>query len=118
MSYTYELVVREPGTYWYHPHQDTFHQTLRGLYGALVVLPRGGISADRDYVLFVHEFFGGNCDLLENLGGLITGAPSCQVPAVNGVTGDLHLDADPGERVRLRIIMAMQETPPCDTSRT
>lgn len=108
VSYTYEFVVREPGTYWYHPHQDTFHQTLPGLYGALVVLPRGGISADRDYVLFVHEFFGGNCDLLENLGGLITGAPSCQVPAVNGVTGDLHLDADPGERVRLRIIMAMQ----------
>jgi hypothetical protein len=36
-SYTYEFVVRDLGTYWYHSHQFTEDQVPRGLYGALVV---------------------------------------------------------------------------------
>ncbi|HET6315923.1 MAG TPA: multicopper oxidase domain-containing protein, partial [Chloroflexota bacterium] len=103
-TYTYEFVAREPGTFWFHSHQDTFHQTLRGLFGALVVTPNAGLQVDRDYVVFVHESYGGARDVREILGGFITGAPSGQAPAVNGTVGELHLDARPGERVRLRII--------------
>jgi len=40
-SYVYEFVARDPGTYWYHSHQDTSNQLPRGLYGSLVVLPTG-----------------------------------------------------------------------------
>jgi FtsP/CotA-like multicopper oxidase with cupredoxin domain len=107
-SYTYEFVVREPGTFWFHPHQDTFHQTLRGLFAALVVVPRGGLSLDRDHTLFVHEFYSGTRDEREVLGGLITGVPSGQAPTFNGTVGDLRLDARPGECVRLRVIGALQ----------
>ncbi len=107
-SYTYEFVVHEAGTFWFHPHQDTFHQTLRGLFAALVVLPRSGIGADRDYTVFVHESFSGGRDAREVLGGLITGAPSGQTPAFNGSVGDLRLAARPGERIRLRIVDATQ----------
>jgi hypothetical protein len=81
---------------------------LRGLFAALVITPRAGLHVDRDYVVFVHESYSGARDLREILGGLITGAPSGQAPAVHGNIGELHLDARPGERVRLRIIGALQ----------
>jgi hypothetical protein len=58
--------------------------------------------------VFVHESYSGARDVREVLGGLITGAPSGQAPAVNGTVGELRLDARPGERVRLRIIGALQ----------
>src|SRR5262249_14217051 len=48
-KYTYEFVVKDPGTYWYHSHQDTENQVPLGLYGALVVEPPNGPAYDRDY---------------------------------------------------------------------
>ncbi len=81
-TYTYEFIVKDPGTYWYHSHQDTEHQVPRGLYGALVVEPPQGPHYDQDYAVT----FGDS-----------------NAPAV------LHLDAQPGQLVRLRLINAHQE---------
>ena len=92
-TYTYEFVVKDPGTYWYHSHQDTEHQVPKGLYGALVVLPRQGPTYDRDYAVAV---------------GDLNGSDTGDRIAANGVPGDLHLDAQPGELVRLRVIDAIQ----------
>src|SRR5262245_9954378 len=92
-TYTYEFVVRDRGTYWYHSHQDTEHQVPKGLYGALVVLPREGPTYARDYAIAV---------------GDLNGSDAGERSAVNGITGDLHLDAQPGELVRLRVIDAIQ----------
>ncbi len=89
-TYTYEFVVNEPGTYWYHSHQDTSNQVPRGLYGALVVEPKQGPAYDHDYTVAIGDLGGG------------------QVVAANGITGELHLNAKPGETVRLRIINATQ----------
>jgi len=86
-SMTYEFVVRDPGTYWYHSHQDTSNQLSRGLYGALVVEPRSGLTEDRDYAVVLH-------------GGVAGGV------AANG-SPDLRLAARPGERVRLRLVNAV-----------
>ena len=36
-SFTYDFVLPEAGTYWYHPHANTIEQVERGLYGAIVV---------------------------------------------------------------------------------
>jgi FtsP/CotA-like multicopper oxidase with cupredoxin domain len=82
-TYTYEFVVKDPGTFWYHSHQDTQNQVPRGLYGALVVEPKQGPYYDRDYSVIIGD-------------------------AQNDL-GDLHLDAQPGETVRLRVISAFQE---------
>jgi len=92
-TYTYEFVVKDPGTYWYHSHQDTEHQVPKGLYGALVVLPREGPTYARDYSVAV---------------GDLNGSDAGDRIAANGVQGDLHLDAQPGELVRLRLIDAIQ----------
>src|SRR5262249_24426000 len=106
--YTYEFVARDRGTYWFHSHQDTFHQVLLGLYRALVVEPRTRPVARPGHTPFLHEKSRGAGDPLEAFGGLIISAPSGQAVAINGEIGELHLDARPGERVRFRIIGAVQ----------
>jgi FtsP/CotA-like multicopper oxidase with cupredoxin domain len=52
-EFTYDFVVEDPGTFWYHPHVRGDVQVERGLYGMLVV--QGGaeipVDADRAFVL-------------------------------------------------------------------
>ncbi len=51
-SFDYEFPIRQQGTYWYHSH--TALQEQKGLYGALRILPRGGLvegDLDRTVVL-------------------------------------------------------------------
>jgi FtsP/CotA-like multicopper oxidase with cupredoxin domain len=90
-SYTYEFVATDPGTFWYHSHQDTGNQLPAGLFGALVVEPPGGRTAEEvDRTVLLHNSTGDR--------GLV---------AVDGTAGDLHIDARPGQTVRLRIIDAV-----------
>ena len=109
-TYTYEFVARDAGTFWYHSHQDTANQLTRGLFGALVVEPGQGPVADRDYALVFHEFPGHAIigPGLLGLAGYIGQAFSGQTVAVDGTSGDLRLPASPGERVRLRLIGALE----------
>ena len=55
-SYTYEFPVKHSGTYWYHSH--TGLQEQLGLYGAIVIEPKGGgqVRADRDYVIVLSDW--------------------------------------------------------------
>ena len=80
-SFTYEFVVKDPGTYWYHSHQHAEQQIDSGLYGALVVEPKQGPLYDRDLV------------------AMVGGANEQEAP--------LHLAAQPGQSVRLRLINAI-----------
>jgi FtsP/CotA-like multicopper oxidase with cupredoxin domain len=87
-EYTYEFVANEPGTYWYHSHQQTEEQLPRGLFGALVVLPAsGGVAEQRDYTLLLHGDSGH--------------------VSINGASDAVHFEANPGETVRLRLINAV-----------
>lgn len=85
----YEFVANDPGTYWYHSHQDTYYQLPKGLFGSLVILPRAGVAEERDYSLVVHTLADGS------------------TLAVNG-SRHLHLEAAPGDTVRLRILEASE----------
>ena len=82
-SYTYEFVATIPGTYWYHAHQDTEHQVPMGLYGALVVEPDIAAAYDVDVTVII-----GDADRPD---------------------ASRHIDAAPGQRVRLRVISAYGE---------
>ena len=57
-SFTYRFMLEQSGTYWYHSHSGM--QELTGIYGALIVEPRGGetIRADRDHVLLLSDWTG------------------------------------------------------------
>lgn len=57
-TFLYDFVVREPGTYMYHPHFDEMTQLALGMMGMLIVHPRRPIGprVDRDYVLMLGEW--------------------------------------------------------------
>lgn len=84
-SFIYRFRPQRAGTYWYHSHQHSHEQVPLGLVGALVVEPPGGLDpAVKDVVALVHSY-----------GGTRT---------INGRTGEVPIDAAPGDRVRVRVI--------------
>lgn len=56
-TWAYEFVVRDPGTFMYHPHADEMVQMAVGLMGMFIVHPREDDErVDRDFVLLPHEW--------------------------------------------------------------
>ena len=53
-TFTYEFPIRQHGTYWYHSHSGL--QEQRGVYGALVILPREGVTAMRDHTVLLSDW--------------------------------------------------------------
>lgn len=54
-SRTFEFLVRQHGTYWYHSH--TGHQEQRGVYGAIVIEPKTETkAADHDEVVILSDW--------------------------------------------------------------
>ncbi len=55
-THTFQFKLRHSGTYWYHSH--THLQEQIGVYGSIVVLPRGGepYKTDRDQVLVLSDW--------------------------------------------------------------
>ncbi len=82
-SFTYRFRAEQAGTFWYHSHQVSHVQVQRGLLGAVVVTPPGGVGAT-DALALVHLY-----------GGTRT---------VNGRSGETRVTAAPGERVRVRVV--------------
>lgn len=82
-TFTYRFVAGQAGTFWYHSHQVSHEQVRRGLLGALVVAPAARPSAV-DTVALLHLYDGAR--------------------TVNGREGDVHVEARPGDRVRVRVI--------------
>ncbi|MDQ1483969.1 MAG: hypothetical protein QOF35_2045, partial [Actinomycetota bacterium] len=97
-SYTYQFVVKQAGTFWYHSHQVSHEQVAGGLLGPIVIAPkpaavsRGPRAAGTgtstapavDQLAMVHLYGG--------------------VRTVNGRSGDTRIAASPGSRVRVRVI--------------
>jgi len=99
--------VRNPGTFWYHPHFQSAEQLDRGLHGAIVVDDADPPAVDRDEVWViddwrldkqgnVHESFGSRHDASH--GGRLG-----NVPSVNGRVGQ-PFTVRAGERIRLRLL--------------
>ncbi len=107
----FEYVFKTPdaGTFWYHPHERSYEQVARGLFGALIVEEEKPPETDRDVVMVLNDWrlakdgaldekFGSPHDRghAGRLGNLVT---------VNGTAmPDVPLKRN--ERVRLRIINA------------
>jgi FtsP/CotA-like multicopper oxidase with cupredoxin domain len=55
-TFTYDFVLRDAGTYWYHPHADSAAQVGFGLYGPIVVTdPADPAAFGDDLVLMVSD---------------------------------------------------------------
>lgn len=56
-AFRYDFALPDAGTYWYHPHNRTWEQMARGLYGALVVAEvEGAPDVDADEVLLIDDW--------------------------------------------------------------
>ena len=59
-SFVYEFIATNPGTRWYHSHQDPEVQTHLGLFGALIIEPRtapaGQPAYNREYTYVLSEW--------------------------------------------------------------
>ncbi|MEX5728640.1 FtsP/CotA-like multicopper oxidase with cupredoxin domain [Rhodovulum iodosum] len=56
-DFLYDFTVPDAGTYWYHPHNRSWEQMARGLYGALIVdEAEGAPDVDIDEVLLLDDW--------------------------------------------------------------
>ncbi|WP_345741750.1 multicopper oxidase family protein [Ruegeria faecimaris] len=109
-SFTYDFVVPDAGTYWYHAHNRSMEQVARGLYGPLIVEEDNLPDVDQDLTLVLDDWrltpetgqivedFDNQHDLSHagRLGNLVT---------VNGQFDPEYAVAR-GARLRLRLINA------------
>jgi FtsP/CotA-like multicopper oxidase with cupredoxin domain len=82
-EHVYRFVAEQAGTFWYHSHQVSHDQVRRGLLGPLVIHPRAAQTA-HDVVAVSHLYDGRQ--------------------TLNGLEGDVRVRAEPGERVRVRVL--------------
>ncbi len=89
-SFTYRFIADQAGTYWYHSHQVSHEQVIGGLLGGVIIQPqptaqeRGSPAVDVDQLAIVHLYDG--------------------VRTVNGEEGDVAIDAEEGDVVRVRVV--------------
>jgi FtsP/CotA-like multicopper oxidase with cupredoxin domain len=80
----YRFVARQVGTYWYHSHQVSHEQVVKGLFGAVVVEPRDGIEQDADVLALAHLYSGRR--------------------TINGKVGDQPVPVPAGRTARVRVV--------------
>ena len=108
-TFTYEFAAVDAGTFWYHPHQRSFEQVGRGLYGPLIVEEPEPLRVDREVTWVLDDWrltpaaeisgdFGNGHDVSHNgrVGNTVT--INGRVPDSFAVRG--------GERLRLRLVNA------------
>jgi FtsP/CotA-like multicopper oxidase with cupredoxin domain len=106
-TFAYEFTCPDAGTFWYHPHQRSFVQVGRGLYGPLIVEEREPVPVDRDIIWVLADWrllndasisgdFGNMHDVSHNgrVGNTVT---------INGRIPETF-SVQAGERIRLRLI--------------
>ena len=69
--FTYRFLLRDAGTFWYHPHMNETVQLERGLYGALVVRGPDEPRLDAERVLVLDDVKLDRDGQVAPLGGLI-----------------------------------------------
>ena len=110
--FEYAFRMRDSGTYWYHPHQNSFEQVPRGLYGALIVEEEKPIEVDRDEVWVLSDMkLGPDRRQVEDFGRILEVANAGRIGnqiLLNGAAagGARALQVRSGERLRLRIVNA------------
>ena len=82
--FVYRFVADQVGTFWYHSHQVSHEQVQGGLLGGVVIHPRRVDTGVLDTVVLVHRYDDG--------------------PTLNGRPGTTTVDAEPGQRMRLRLV--------------
>ncbi|MEM9765420.1 MAG: multicopper oxidase family protein [Pseudomonadota bacterium] len=107
--FLYDFELRDPGTYWYHPHVRSWEQVARGLSGALVVEETTPPVVDRDEVLLLDDWrLGPDAQIQDSFENMHDRAHAGRIGnwiTVNG-KGEVSLTAPLHSRLRLRLVNA------------
>ncbi|WP_459824212.1 multicopper oxidase family protein [Halorubrum luteum] len=115
-EFVYEFDVGPTGTHWYHSHSGL--QLDRGLLGPLVVEEADPhVAYDREHTVVIDELLTDEPRVTRSNGHGHMGGGFADGPAYDGTliggrlpTDPAVLDAEPGERVRLRFVNAAGST--------
>lgn len=108
-SFVYRFTLPDAGTYWYHPHNRTWEQLARGLYGTLIVEGDATEATyDGDYTVVADDWRLEDDGLLheasfESMHDWSHAGRLGNILTLNGKPHE-QLSVTPGERVRLRFI--------------
>ncbi|MCC1494643.1 multicopper oxidase family protein [Cognatishimia sp. F0-27] len=106
--FLYDFALPDAGTYWYHPHNRTFEQMARGLYGALIVEEKAGApEVDLDDVLLLDDWrLTDDAQIADGFGALHDRAHGGRIGNWITVNGDgaWSRRVAKHERMRLRLV--------------
>ena len=108
-SFVYEFDCPDAGTFWYHPHQRSFEQMGRGLYGPLIVDEPQPIAVDRDVTWVLDDWrLLRDASISDDFGNMMDTGMAGRIGNTVTVNGRLPdtLVVRPGERIRLRLVNA------------
>jgi FtsP/CotA-like multicopper oxidase with cupredoxin domain len=108
-TFVYAFDVPDAGTYWYHPHQRSFEQVGRGLYGPLIVEERDPIRVDRDITWVLDDWrLLQDAQIAGDFGNLHDSSHNGRIGNTVTINGQIQetFAVRAGERVRLRLINA------------
>jgi FtsP/CotA-like multicopper oxidase with cupredoxin domain len=108
-TFVYEFDVPDAGTYWYHPHERSFEQVGRGLYGPLIVEEREPLQVDRDITWVLDDWrLLPDAQISADFGNFMDSSHNGRVGNTVTVNGRIPetFAVRAGERVRLRLINA------------
>ncbi len=106
-SFDYRFTVPDAGSYWYHPHNRSWEQVARGLYGLLIVDEPEPLDVDHDLALAFDDWQLKADGSLEEesfsaIGERAHGGRIGNVMTVNGQS-DVRFAVRSGDRVRVRL---------------
>ncbi|MBC8338886.1 MAG: multicopper oxidase family protein [Rhodospirillales bacterium] len=107
-TFDYAFTAPDAGTFWYHPHNKSWEQMARGLYGMLIVEEDSPPDVDRDLMFVADDWLIGKDGKIDeksfgNLGSWSHGGRLGNWLTVNGLT-DPEISVRAGERIRLRLV--------------
>ncbi len=107
-TFDYSFTVPDAGTYWYHPHNKSWEQIARGLYGLLIVDEDTPPSVDREIAFIADDWRLGQDGQIdeESFGSMFDWSHRGRIGnwlTVNGRT-DPEFPVRAGERLRLRMV--------------
>lgn len=108
-TFTYEFDAVDAGTFWYHPHQRSFEQVGRGLYGPLIVEEPTPIRVDRDLTWVLDDWrLTKDGQISDDFGNLHDMSHSGRIGNTVTINGHVPetIKVQRGERIRLRLINA------------
>ncbi|MEQ8229303.1 MAG: multicopper oxidase family protein [Rhodospirillales bacterium] len=108
-TFIYEFDCPDAGTYWYHPHQRSFEQVGRGLYGPLIVEEREPVAVDRDIIWMLGDWrIRKDAQIVDDFGNRMEMSMAGRIGNTVTINGRLPtpLNVRTGERVRLRLFNA------------